>query len=283
MKGDVSTDMNRHQPFERLVDLVDGRLGLHEQARVGEHVGACAICAADVAWLERTTTLLRAVAAPVAGPRPRFVAAAPAITSGLTDTPPAAAVARVLRLFQRRQETVLDAPRFDRPEPGGPSLNGHRLDRWAADGPGLICAGRRPLVPAVLRFDSDQVGLVAGLRGAVPPTAGAAPVRQLLYDAGGHEIELQIVGAGPEWGISGQVFSPPVAGPLAAETLPEDLRPGDRTIDLHGPAGEARGELDEHSEFVLPPVPPGTYTLTLRLEDVEVAVERLALPMRPQR
>lgn len=107
-------------------------------------------------------------------------------------------------------------------------------------------------------------------------------MRQLLYDAEGYEIELQIAGGGREWSISGQVFSPPAAGPLAAGP-PDEPRPGGRTIDLQGPAGEARGELDENSEFVLPPVPPGAYTLTLRLEDVEVAIEGLALPTRPPR
>jgi anti-sigma factor RsiW len=51
---------SRHIPFERLIDLVDGRLSPAEQGQVRDHSAACARCAAQLAWLERVIGLIRA-------------------------------------------------------------------------------------------------------------------------------------------------------------------------------------------------------------------------------
>ena len=46
-------------PFERLVDLVEGRLAAEERAATQSHVGACRRCAEQVARLETTLGLMR--------------------------------------------------------------------------------------------------------------------------------------------------------------------------------------------------------------------------------
>ena len=47
-------------PFERLVDLVEGRLSREERAATQSHVGACRRCSEQVARLEKTLGLMRA-------------------------------------------------------------------------------------------------------------------------------------------------------------------------------------------------------------------------------
>jgi anti-sigma factor RsiW len=64
-------------PFERLVDLVEGRLAASERRTVEAHVAACARCAERVARLERVTGLMRTDAS-VDAPR-RLVADAVAL------------------------------------------------------------------------------------------------------------------------------------------------------------------------------------------------------------
>jgi len=51
---------SRHIPFERLIDLVDGRLSPDEQRQTRTHTAACARCATQLAWLERVIGLIRA-------------------------------------------------------------------------------------------------------------------------------------------------------------------------------------------------------------------------------
>jgi anti-sigma factor RsiW len=70
-----------HSGFERLVDLVEGRLLPAEQSQLLAHISGCARCAADKAWLERVISLMR--------------------TDTSEDAPPAV-IARARRLFQAR-------------------------------------------------------------------------------------------------------------------------------------------------------------------------------------
>lgn len=49
-----------HISFERLVDLVEGRLPPTEQLQLLAHVSSCAHCAAEKSWLERIIGLMRA-------------------------------------------------------------------------------------------------------------------------------------------------------------------------------------------------------------------------------
>jgi anti-sigma factor RsiW len=51
---------SRHIPFERLIDLVDGRLSPAEQRQTRIHTAACSRCATQLAWLERVIGLIRA-------------------------------------------------------------------------------------------------------------------------------------------------------------------------------------------------------------------------------
>jgi anti-sigma factor RsiW len=70
-----------HVSFERLVDLVEGRLPPNEQLQLLAHVSGCARCAADKAWLERVIGLMR--------------------TDTTEDAPPVV-IARTRRMFQAR-------------------------------------------------------------------------------------------------------------------------------------------------------------------------------------
>lgn len=119
-----------------------------------------------------------------------------------------------------------------------------------------------PLVPgllrrvvALLRFDSAQAPLAMGLR------AGPPAVRQLLFNAAGRDLDLRLVPAGEQWQIIGQVLGPDDGG----------------FVVLQGQAGAFQAELNELSEFTLPPAPPGRYTLTLRQADLEIVVTDLEL------
>ena len=110
-------------------------------------------------------------------------------------------------------------------------------------------------VLAALKFDSLQPGFAMGLR------AGAAAERQLLFEAGDNELQLQIAAASGGWQITGQVL-----GPCA-----------DGSIELEGDQGSARASLNELCEFVLPPQPDGVYSLTLHLANTELAIPELKL------
>lgn len=50
---------SRHIPFERLIDLVEGRLSPDEQTQMQAHTSACSRCATQLAWLERVIGLMR--------------------------------------------------------------------------------------------------------------------------------------------------------------------------------------------------------------------------------
>jgi hypothetical protein len=74
-----------HLSFERLVDLVEGRLPPAEQTPLLTHLSSCTRCAAEKAWLERVIGLMRA--------------------DTNEDAPPAV-IARAQRLFQTRVAPV---------------------------------------------------------------------------------------------------------------------------------------------------------------------------------
>jgi anti-sigma factor RsiW len=50
---------SRHIPFDRLIDLVEGRLSPDEQTQMQAHTSACSRCATQLAWLERVIGLMR--------------------------------------------------------------------------------------------------------------------------------------------------------------------------------------------------------------------------------
>jgi anti-sigma factor RsiW len=81
--------LSPHISFERLTDLVEGRLSADEWADLHGHLAACSRCAADLSWLTRAITLMR--------------------TDDSQDTP-ALVIARAVRLFRSRAEQAASAP-----------------------------------------------------------------------------------------------------------------------------------------------------------------------------
>ncbi|HET9222469.1 MAG TPA: hypothetical protein VFO07_08195 [Roseiflexaceae bacterium] len=109
-------------------------------------------------------------------------------------------------------------------------------------------------LPAMLSFDSLLAPQPIGLRSGQPLE------RQLLFTAGEFSIDLRLTPSGTNWSVAGQVLGPSAGGGQVA---------------LVSPSTSAEVALNELSEFTLPPVPAGNYTLTLRLVDIEVEVDRL--------
>lgn len=144
-----------------------------------------------------------------------------------------------------RTDEAVDAPR----DVLASTLN---LFRARAD-EGQPSLARR--VMAALSFDSTQLTPAYGVR------SGQATARQMLYSAGENDLDLRVTPSGETWIVSGQVLGECAGG----------------RVELAGATGEAAAELNELCEFSLPPVPNGTYTLRLRLSDVEVEVPELQL------
>jgi hypothetical protein len=105
----------------------------------------------------------------------------------------------------------------------------------------------RPRLTAALRFDSRRTPVALGARGQ---SAGA---RQIMFETEQHNVDVRIKPVGAQWAVWGQVLGA-VAGGQA---------------ELQGPA-TVQADLNHLSEFDLPPVPPGAYTLILRLDDLEI-------------
>lgn len=49
----------QHLPFEKLADLAEGRLGGNERTKAEAHLGGCERCAAQLARIEQTVSLMR--------------------------------------------------------------------------------------------------------------------------------------------------------------------------------------------------------------------------------
>ena len=114
----------------------------------------------------------------------------------------------------------------------------------------------RRLIQAVLQFDSMGLAPGFGLR------SGKPGVRQMLFRAGANEIDLRIEPKDQAWIVSGQVFG-------------KDIANG--RVLLQGANDKSETALNELSEFVLPPVHPGTYRLLLNLEHVDVEIDEIRI------
>ena len=112
-------------------------------------------------------------------------------------------------------------------------------------------------IVAVLTFDSSK-----NLAPAFGVRSGSTASRQLLYSAGAKDVDLRVTPQADQWVVAGQVLGENCAG-------------GEAT--LKGEAGSSAASLNDLCEFALPPVPPGSYTLVLRLADTEVEVRQLEL------
>ncbi len=110
-------------------------------------------------------------------------------------------------------------------------------------------------VLAALSFDSAQVSPAYGVR------SGQAAARQMLYSAGDNDLDLRVQPSGEAWVVSGQVLGQCTGG----------------RVELAGSDTETAAELNELCEFTLPAVSSGSYTLRLRLGEVEVEIPELQL------
>lgn len=118
-------------------------------------------------------------------------------------------------------------------------------ERVATDRPGL-----RRRVLAALRFDSAHGPRAVGAR------AGQPSARQLLFLAADHELDLRIAPTDTLWAVTGQLLGPAEGGDVA----------------LHGPTAIWTVALNELGEFTMPPVPSGSYVLSIHVADLDIEV-----------
>jgi anti-sigma factor RsiW len=107
----------------------------------------------------------------------------------------------------------------------------------------------RQRLTALLHFDSSRSPVALGAR------SQAAGARQVMFETEHHNIDVRIKQAGAQWSVSGQVLGTVSSGQVV----------------LQGPA-TVQTELNSLSEFNLPPVPSGDYSLILRLDDLEIDI-----------
>ncbi len=191
-------DTTAHIPYSTLADIAEGRAAPDYPTAL--HLTACAVCAADLAWLSRTIELMR---------------------SDRGELPPPQVTARAKRLIRQ----------VARP------------------------ASLRQRLTAHLQFDSAHAPLAFGMRSA------AAGPRQLVFDAGDYTIDLRLRPAGAQLSLQGQVLGTPALG----------------SAQLSGAGASYAAELNSTSSFAMPPVQPGSYTLILALDTVDITIPDLQL------
>lgn len=109
---------------------------------------------------------------------------------------------------------------------------------------------------ALLTFDSHSTGPAFGVRSL--PSAS----RQMLYSAEEIDLELRITVQNDEYVLAGQVIGEGCA---------------DGHVEISGVAARSKATLNEVCEFALPPIPPGNYSLTVRIVDREIEIPELEL------
>lgn len=109
-------------------------------------------------------------------------------------------------------------------------------------------------VIATLIFDSRSTTRAFGLRSL------HSSARQLLYSADDADVDLRIMIQDEECIVIGQVIRDPCTGGI---------------VEIVGPTRSAQAPLNELCEFVLPPVPIGTYSLKLTMADVKIEIPEL--------
>ena len=139
-----------------------------------------------------------------------------------------------------------DAP----PEVVSRAINLFRA-RAASKEPSLV---RR--IVAALSFDSLQMTPAYGVR------SGQSAARQLLFSAGPYDLDLRIIQSGEAWNVAGQILGQECSG---------------GHVELAGEATLTRADLNEQCEFKMAAIPTGSYTLRLRLPDLEVEIPELEL------
>lgn len=111
-------------------------------------------------------------------------------------------------------------------------------------------------VVAVLTFDSRNSSPAFGIR------AVRVASHQLLYSAQESDLELRITVQNEKYVVAGQVFRESCSGGM---------------VEISGPNGSGETSLNELCEFTLPAVPPGLYTIRVKMVDVEIDVSELEL------
>jgi hypothetical protein len=111
-------------------------------------------------------------------------------------------------------------------------------------------------IVALLTFDSHNAGPAFGVRSL------SAASRQMLYSAEEIDVELRITMQNDECILAGQVIG-------------EGCVEGH--VEISGVAGSSKATLNEVCEFTLPPIPPGNYSLTVRILDREIEIPELEL------
>jgi hypothetical protein len=111
-------------------------------------------------------------------------------------------------------------------------------------------------IVALLIFDSRNTGPAFGVRSL----HGAS--RQMLYSAEETDVELRVTVQNEECILAGQVIGEGCAG---------------AHIEISGVAGRSKATLNEICEFTLPPIPVGTYSLTVTMLDREIEIPELEL------
>src|SRR5262245_21847609 len=104
---------------------------------------------------------------------------------------------------------------------------------------------------AALTFDSFQMESAAGLR------EGAIAERQLVYSAGDSTLHLQVSRSGDVWLVSGQVLGDCAGGEIEVRDASQE---------------SVKVALSGLYEFTVPPLKSGSYSLLLRLPDIEVEI-----------
>jgi hypothetical protein len=118
--------------------------------------------------------------------------------------------------------------------------------------PELARAATR-LFAAALRFDSwASAPMAFGMR-ALP-----ADTRHLLFSAMGRDIDLRIMPADEQFALAGQILGPDESGRVELSSA--------------GEAPKRVAAIDELGEFRLDGIDSGTYLLTLRMGNDEIAL-----------
>jgi hypothetical protein len=111
-------------------------------------------------------------------------------------------------------------------------------------------------VVAILTFDSRIAGPAFGMRSL------RATSRQMLYSAQETDLDLRITVQNDECLVTGQIMRDGCAGGV---------------VEISGATGSSEASLNELCEFTLQAVPVGTYSLTVRMLDVEIEIPELEL------
>jgi len=111
-------------------------------------------------------------------------------------------------------------------------------------------------IVALLTFDSRDAGPAFGTRSLFTTS------RQMLYSAEQIDLDLRVTMQNDECVLAGQVINGGCA---------------EGQIEISGVAGRAEANLNDVCEFTLSPVPAGQYSLTVRMQDLEIQIPELDL------